>query len=54
MSRMVHSDKQGILKYNQMNTMNECTHMNGTNINVFLLPIALTQSHLLSGVCVAH
>ena len=37
-----------------MNTINECTHMNGTNINVFLLPIALTQSHLLGGVCVAH
>ena len=38
----------------QMNTINECTPMNGTNINVFFLPLALTQSHLLSGVCVAH
>ena len=38
----------------QMNTINECTPMNGTNINVFFFPLALTQSHLLSGVCVAH
>jgi hypothetical protein len=38
----------------QMNTINECTPMNGTNINVFFLPLDLTQSHLLSGVCVAH
>ena len=38
----------------QMNTINECTPMNGTNINVFFLPLALTQSHFLSGVCVAH
>ena len=38
----------------QMNTINECTPMNGTNINVFFLPLALTQSHLLSGVCAAH
>lgn len=37
-----------------MNTINECTPMNGTNINVFFLPLVLTQSHLLSGVCVAH
>jgi hypothetical protein len=38
----------------QMNTINECTPMNATNINVFFLPLALTQSHLLSGVCVPH
>jgi hypothetical protein len=40
--------------FKQMNTINECTPMNGTNINVFFLPLDLTQSHLLSGVCVAH
>ena len=40
--------------FKQTNAINECTSMNGTNINVFFLPLALTQSHLLSGVCVAH
>ena len=40
--------------FKQTNAINECTPMNGTNINVFFLPLALTQSHLLSGVCVAH
>ena len=46
--------KTAEIYFNQMNTINECTPMNGTNIKVFFLPLALTQSHLLSGVCVAH